>query len=292
MQMSLKRIAALVTVTLLTAAVLLTGCSATPSPTVASTVAPTAAPLSGKLSLSGSTSSQPLVQKLADAFMKANPGVTINVQGGGSSVGVADAQSGLSDIGNVSRALTDAEKAALTETTICIDGIDAIVNTANGVSDLTAQQITDIYTGKVTNWKDVGGADMPIIVVQREASSGTRDAFQGFFKLVDANKNVLVVKTALECNSTGAVITTVAGKPGAIGYASMGSVDNTVKALKIGGVEPTLANIMSKTYTYQRPFVMATKGAPAGVAKAFIDWIFGADGQAIVSQGYIVVPQQ
>jgi phosphate transport system substrate-binding protein len=276
--------------------------AATEEPTAAPTEAPTAtpepttAPLSGKLELSGSTSSQPIVQTLADAFMKANTGVTINVQGGGSSVGVADATSGLSDIGNVSRALTDAEKATLTETIICIDGIDTIVNTANGVSDLTADQIMKIYKGEIKNWKEVGGTDEPIIVIQRESASGTRDAFQGFFKLTEKDAagatKVLVTDKALEFNSTGAVITAVAGKPGAIGYASMGSVDSSVKALKIGGIEPTLANVLNKTYTYQRPFVMATKGAPAGLAESFISWIFGPDGQALVGKSYIIVPRQ
>jgi phosphate transport system substrate-binding protein len=311
-RMNLRKIAVIAAAAMMAAAILLSGCATasptaapTAMPTAAVTVAPTAAPtptleptaapLSGKLALSGSTSSQPLVQLLADAFTKANPGVTINVQGGGSSVGVADAISGLSDIGNVSRALTDAEKATLTETIICIDGIDVIVNTANGVSDLTADQITKIYTGEITNWKDVGGADEPIIVIQREAASGTRDAFQGFFKLTqkqaDGTTKVLVTDKALEFNSTGAVITAVAGKPASIGYASMGSVTDTVKALKIGGIDATLANVLNKTYTYQRPFVMATKGAPTGLAEAFISWIFTPDGQAIISKSYITVPR-
>jgi phosphate transport system substrate-binding protein len=323
--MNFKRIAMLAVAVMMASAMLLTGCTtaaptaapttaATVAPTDAATVAPTdapttaptdaptaspeptTAPLSGKLALSGSTSVQPLAENLAKAFMAANTGVQVDIQGGGSSVGVSDATSGLSDIGMVSRALKDEEKATLKETIICIDGVDVVVNTANGVSDLTAQQITDIYTGKITNWKDVGGSDEPIIVIQRESASGTRDAFQGFFKLVETdaagNKKELVTEKALEFNSTGAVITAVAGKPGAIGYASMGSVDSTVKALKIGGVEATQANVVNKTYTYQRPFVLATKGAPAGLAEAFISWIFGPDGQALIAKSYITVARQ
>lgn len=309
--MLLKKIGILTIAMMMAAVLLLAGCSTTVptiQPTVAATAAPTVdpttapsdsaksepstAPLSGKLTLSGSTSVQPIAETLTKAFMAANSGVTVDVQGGGSSVGVSDATSGLSDIGMVSRALKDEEKATLTETIICIDGIDVVVNSANGVSDLTAQQITDIYTGKITNWKDVGGADEPIIVVQRESASGTRDAFQGFFKLVDADKKVLVTDKALEFNSTGAVLTAVAGKPGAIGYASMGSVTKDVKALKIGGVEATQANVLNKSYTYQRPFVLATKGAPAGLAEAFIAWCFGPDGQALISKSYITVPRQ
>ena len=310
----MKKLTVFAVAMLMAAAMFMAGCTTTTptaaptvEPTVAATVEatvapteaptptpePTPAPLTGKLQLSGSTSVQPLAEKLAAEFMKANPGVTVTVQGGGSSVGVSDATGGISDIGMVSRALKDEEKQALTETTICIDGIDVIVNTANGVSDLTAEQITKIYKGEIKNWKDVGGADEPIIVVQRESASGTRDAFQGFFGLVDANKKVLVTDKALEFNSTGAVIEAVKGKPGAIGYASMGSVTADVKALKIGGVEATQANVMSKAYTYQRPFVLATKGAPAGLAEAFIAWCFAADGgQPIIAKSYIALPRQ
>jgi phosphate transport system substrate-binding protein len=295
--MNLRKIAVFTIGTMMTAAMLLTGCQSASNSTApaASSAAATAAgsTLSGKLTLSGSTSVQPLAEKLAKAFMAANSGVKVDIQGGGSSVGVSDATSGLSDIGMVSRALKDTEKTALVENTICIDGIDVIVNTANSVSDLTADQITKIYTGEITNWKDVGGADEPIIVIQRESASGTRDAFQGFFKLVQTdaagNKKELVMDKALEFNSTGAVMTAVTGKPGAIGYASMGSVDTSVKALKIGGVDATEANVKNNTYIYQRPFVMATKGQPTGLAKAFLDWINSTDGQAIITSGYISV---
>jgi phosphate transport system substrate-binding protein len=298
--MILRKIAVLSVVLIMAAAMFLTGCQSA-APTAQQTVAltdgttasPTTQNLTGKLTVSGSTSVQPLAETLAKAFMAANSGVQVDIQGGGSSVGVSDATSGLSDIGMVSRALKDEEKATLTETVICIDGIDVVVNKANGVSDLTAEQITKIYTGEITNWKDVGGADEPIIVIQRESASGTRDAFQGFFKLTekaaDGTTKVLVSDKALEFNSTGAVLTAVSGKPGAIGYASMGSVTSDVKALKIGGIEATQANVLNNSYTFQRPFVLATKGAPTGLAASFINWCFGPDGKALIAKSYITV---
>ncbi len=298
----------------LSLALLLAGCSATTAPAASSAAATTAAEttaadettaaateaaseapaLSGKLEISGSTSMQELVEKLGEAFMAKNAGVTVNVQGGGSSVGVQNVIDGLSDIGDASRALKDEEKAELTEHVIAQDGVAIIVNPANtGVTGLTAAQVADIFSGKVTNWKDVGGKDADIIVITREASSGTREAFVKLFGLESTdtagNTVVNITDKALECNDNGSMMTNVSGKEAAIGYCSLGSLNDTVTALKIDGVEATAENVKSDTYKYWRPFVMATKGDGSELAQAFLDFVYGPDGQAVVSEKYIPV---
>ncbi len=304
----------------LSAAVLLTGCqntpvTATPAPTTEATPTPaatatpeatTAAPsseaptaeatsaapaLSGTVEVAGSTSVQPLAEDLAKAFSAKYPDVKINIQGGGSSVGVSSATDGTADIGNVSRALKDAEKAELKDYTIALDGITVAVNPMNTVSALTAEQVTKIFKGEIKNWKEVGGADEPIIVIIREASSGTRDGFQEFFKLqekVDGKLKEFVTEDAVETNDNGSMMTNIAGKEGAIGYCSLGSANDTIKLLSVDGVAPTEATILDGTYKYQRPFVMATKGEAPGLAKAFIEWVMGDEGKAIISKKYIV----
>ncbi len=298
----------------LSAAVLLTGCqntpvTATPAPTTQVTPTPeaatatpggeaptaetnTAAPaLSGTVEIAGSTSVQPLVEDLAKAFSAKYPDVKINIQGGGSSVGVSSAADGTADIGNVSRALKDAEKAELKDYTIALDGITVAVNPKNPVSALTAEQVTRIFKGEIKNWKEVGGADQPIIVIIREASSGTRDGFQEFFKLqekVDGKLTEFVTEETVQTNDNGSMMTNIAGKEGAIGYCSLGSANDTVKLLSVDGVAPTEATILDGTYKYQRPFVMATKGEAQGLAKTFIEWVMGDEGKAIVAGKYIV----
>ncbi len=298
----------------LSAAVLLTGCqntpvTATPAPTTQATPTPEAATanpggeaptaetnsaapaLSGTVEIAGSTSVQPLVEDLAKAFSAKYPDVKINIQGGGSSVGVSSAADGTADIGNVSRALKDAEKAELKDYTIALDGITVAVNPKNPVSALTAEQVTRILKGEIKNWKEVGGADQPIIVIIREASSGTRDGFQEFFKLqekVDGKLTEFVTEETVQTNDNGSMMTNIAGKEGAIGYCSLGSANDTVKLLSVDGVAPTEATILDGTYKYQRPFVMATKGEAQGLAKAFIEWVMGDEGKAIVAGKYIV----
>ncbi len=295
----------------LSAAVLLTGCQNTPvtAPTTQATSTPEAATatpggdaptaetnsaapaLSGTVEIAGSTSVQPLVEDLAKAFSAKYPDVKINIQGGGSSVGVSSAADGTADIGNVSRALKDAEKAELKDYTIALDGITVAVNPKNPVSALTAEQVTRIFKGEIKNWKEVGGADQPIIVIIREASSGTRDGFQEFFKLqekVDGKLTEFVTEDSVQTNDNGSMMTNIAGKEGAIGYCSLGSANGTVKLLSVDGVAPTEATILDGTYKYQRPFVMATKGEAQGLAKAFIEWVMGDEGKAIVAGKYIV----
>ncbi len=293
--MILKKIAVLVTALMFTSAMFLAGCS-TPVATT-SPAAGSIAPLSGKLEISGSTSMQELAEQLAEAFMAKNPGVTVNVQGGGSSVGVQNVTDGLSDIGNASRALKDAEKTAgLVERVIARDGVTAIVHPSNTVADLTAEQIMKIFKGEITNWKDVGGKDAPILVIVRESSSGTREAFWQLFKIsaknAEGKDEAAFTDKALECNDNGSMMSNVAGKEDAIGFCSVGSMNDTVKGLKVEGVEPTIPNIIAGTYKYWRPFVMATKGEAKDQAKAFLDFVYGPDGAAVISKKFIPVEAQ
>lgn len=192
------------------------------------------------------------------------------------------------DIGNSSRSLKDEEKAAgVAENIVAIDGIAVCVDPANEVAGLTKEQLTNIYNGTVTNWKEVGGADEPIIVIGREAGSGTRGAFEELVDLKDA------CKYANELDSTGAVIAKVASTPGAIGYASLDALDDSVKALSLEGVEATAENIKAGNYFLSRPFVMATKGEISeqnDLVQAWFDYVMGDEGQQIASEvGLITV---
>ena len=196
--------------------------------------AETTTDLSGSISMVGSTSMEKLANALSEAFMEEYPDVTVTAEFVGSGAGIEAVTNGTADIGNSSRSLKDEEKAAgVVENVVAIDGIAVCVDPANEVADLTKEQLTNIYNGTVTNWKEVGGADEPIIVIGREAGSGTRGAFEELVDLVDG------CKYANELDSTGAVIAKVASTPGAIGYASLDALDDSVKALSLEGVEAT-----------------------------------------------------
>lgn len=211
--------------------------------------------LSGTISLAGSTSMQKLADALAETFMEANSGVTVTVEYSGSSAGIESLLNGSCDIGDASRNLKDSEKSGgAVENIVAIDGIAVIVDKNNTVAGLTKQQLSDIYTGAVTNWSEVGGSDTPIVVVGREAGSGTRGAFEEILKVEDA------CKYAVECDSTGAAMAKVASTEGAIGYVSLDVLDDSVNALNLDDVAPTSDNIVAGTYFLCRPFVMATKG--------------------------------
>lgn len=242
--------------------------------------------LTGTLTVAGSTSVQPFSEVLAEEFMAANKGVQVNVQGGGSSVGVEAAVSGAAEIGSTSRALTTEEKnKGLVDTTIALDGIAVVIHPSNPVGALKSTDVMNIYLGNIKNWKEIGGPDAPITVVTREEGSGTRDAFAS---LVMNKKDI--VKTAIVQNSTGAVRTTVAGDKYAIGYISLANVDQSIKALQIDGVEATEANVKAGTYKLQRPFIYVTKGEPTGLAKAFIDYVLSPEGQKLmVEEGAVSV---
>lgn len=238
--------------------------------------------LSGTVQLSGSTSMEAVANALAEAFMIANPDVTVDVQLGGSSAGIADVIAEKVDIGNASRELKEEELAEGAEpNVIAIDGIAVIVNPANEVSELTKDQLTQIYTGEITNWSEVGGVDSPIVVIGREASSGTRGAFEELLKVED------LCKYAQELNEQGAVYTAVTSTENAIGYISLYGVDDQVKALKLDGSEATEENVKAGTYFLSRPFIMATHGETSAVAQAFLDFVLGADGQAVVMDNHL-----
>lgn len=277
---------------LLVLGLLLSACGPTAAPTGAPaaqpTKAPTAAALSGTITAAGSTTVQPLAEELAQAFIAANPAVKIDVQGGGSSVGVKSAGQGTADVGMASREIKDSELQEFPDLkiwTIAIDGIAIVVHPQVAVGSLTVEQVRDIFSGKITNWKEVGGADKPIVVVSREEGSGTRGAFE---ELV-MGKDALIADTAVLQNSNGAVRTTVVTTPDAIAYLSFGYLDGSVKTVKINGVEATTANVLNKSYPISRPLNMLTKGEPQGVVKAWLDWILSPDGQAIVGKHYIPV---
>ncbi|MFT9496043.1 phosphate ABC transporter substrate-binding protein [Anaerosolibacter sp.] len=253
-----------------------------------------AATLAGKVVIAGSTSVQPLSDELAAAFTEKNPDVQIEVQGGGSSVGVKSAIDKIVDIGMSSRDLKEEEKSSgLTEYVIAKDGIAVVVNPTSKVEDLTIEQIKKIFTGEITNWKEVGGEDKSITVVSREEGSGTRGAFieitgvEG--KDASGNKGDLTTKNALVQPSTGAVKQTVANTPDSIGYVSMGALDDTVKTLKVEGVEATEENAKNGSFKISRPFLFLTNGEESETVKAFIEFIMSAEGQEIVAQEFISV---
>ena len=250
--------------------------------------AETTTDLSGSISMVGSTSMEKLANALSEAFMEEHPDVTVTAEFVGSGAGIEAVTNGTTDIGNSSRSLKDEEKAAgVVENVVAIDGIAVCVDPANEVADLTKEQLTNIYNGTVTNWKEVGGADEPIIVIGREAGSGTRGAFEELVDLVDG------CKYANELDSTGAVIAKVASTPGAIGYASLDALDDSVKALSLEGVEATAENIKAGNYFLSRPFVMATKGEISeqnDLVQAWFDFVLGDEGQQIASEvGLITV---
>ena len=237
--------------------------------------------LSGSVTMAGSTSMEKLANALAESFMAKNPGVTVNAEFTGSSAGVESVTAGSVDIGNSSRALKDSEKeAGVVENIVAIDGIAVVVDPANTVSGLTKQQLTDIYTGAVKNWSEVGGEDSVIIVVGREAGSGTRGAFEEILEVEDA------CVYANELDSTGAVMAKVASTPGAIGYVSLDVIDESVTAVALDEVEPTVENIKSGSYFLSRPFVMATKGGieqQSEAVQAWFDYIASEEGKEVIT---------
>jgi phosphate transport system substrate-binding protein len=243
------------------------------------------ASVEGTINIAGSTSMQPLVEELAQAFMAENPEVKIAVQGGGSGVGVASVLSGTVDIGLCSRDLKPEEEAGLYQTVIAKDGIALIVNKSNAVSDLSVAQLQKIYIGEYTNWQDVGGSNARIIVVNRKEGSGTRSAFEEIILGELTNTGNCLVEA-----TNDAVLQTVAITNEAIGYISLGSLDpEAVKALSIDNISCTKEQIPVGNYQVQRPFLMLTKTVPTGVTQAFIDWIFSEAGQKIVAKEYVSV---
>ena len=236
--------------------------------------------VSGVVNVSGSTSMESVVRALGEAFKEMYPDVTVNYSGTGSGAGVEAAQTGTSDIGLSSRELKEEETAAgAVANVVAKDGVAVIVNPANGVEDLTVEQIADIFSGKITNWSELGGEDMEIAVYGREAGSGTRGAFEEIVGVVDA------CQLTNEYSSTGDLVGNVAGNENAIGYASLSAVDETVKAVKVAGVECTEDTVKDGSYAIQRPFVMVTKEGTelSAAAQAFLDYAMSAEAAPIIA---------
>jgi len=234
----------------------------------------------GTVSTDGSTSMEKVIGALGEAFEKDNSGVTFTYNPTGSGSGITAVAEGRCDIGLSSRSLKEDEKAqGLTETVLALDGIAVIVNPENPVSDLDLETIGKIYTGEITNWKDAGGNDAEIVLIGREAGSGTRDGFES----ITGTEDVCAYRQ--ELTSTGDVITTVAGNPGAIGYASLAAVKDTVKVLSVGGVTPTEDTVKDGSYLVQRPFVLVTKADTklSNSAQKFFDFITSPDASQIIS---------
>lgn len=248
-----------------------------------------AAKLSGTVTLAGSTSMQKLCEAMIESFEEAYPDITVTAEYTGSGAGLEALAGGKTDIGNASRSLKDGEKqSGAVENIVAIDGIAVITHKDSIVSDLTAQQLTDIYTGKITNWKDLGGADEAIVVLGREAGSGTRGAFEELLKIEDQ------CAYAQELDSTGGVLAKVAATPGSIGYVSLDVVDDTVKALSLDGVAPTEENIVAGSYKLSRPFVMATLGTieeQNDLVKTWFNYVQSDEGQAVIKAMGLILPQ-
>ena len=240
-----------------------------------------AAAVSGTVSTDGSTSMEKVIGALSESYMAANKDVTVNYNPTGSGAGITAVQEGTCDIGLSSRALKDEEKAAgLQETVLAYDGIAIIVHPDNLVSDLTLEQIAQLYTGEITNWKDVGGNDAQVVLIGREAASGTRDGFESITGTKDK------CQYRQELTSTGDVITTVSQNPDAIGYASLASIKDSVKALNVDGVTPSEASVKDGSYKVQRPFVLVTVEGKAlsAAAQSFFDYATSADAADIIAK--------
>ena len=263
------------------AAAALTACggSASSASTAAGSAASsTAAALSGNVAAGGSTSMKNVIAALTEGFAEVEPGVTVSYDPTGSGAGITGATDKTLDIGLSSRALKDDEKADVEGTTIALDGIAIIVNNASKVEDLTVDQLKQMFTGEITNWSEVGGDDGEIVLIGREAGSGTRDGFESIVEVKDS------CKYAQELTATGAVISAVEANPLAIGYASLSAVGDTVKMVTVGGVEGSEETVKDGSYEVQRPFVFVTNKSVtlSEQAQAFFDFATSADAADLI----------
>jgi len=252
--------------------------------------------LSGQIQMAGSTTVQPLAETLAETFMDANPDVVIEIQGGGSSVGVTSAGDGTVDIGAASREIKSSEMETypdLNVTTIAYDGIAIVVNPDVDIATLSVEQVRGIFSGEITNFSEVGGPDAEIVVVSREEGSGTRAAFEELVMVYkDENGESVettITESALLQQSNGQVSTIVSTTPNTIGFLSFGYLSDAVKGVSIDNVEPTVDNVKNGSYGIFRPLNLLTNGEPQGLVKAFIDFILSDAGQEIVAEDYITV---
>jgi len=247
--------------------------------------------LSGQIQIAGSTTVQPLVEVLAEAFMASHLEVTIEVQGGGSSVGVTSAGEGTVDIGMASRNVKESEFSTFSDLevfVIAFDGIAIVTQPNLKLPSLTVEQIKAIFSGEITNYAEVGGPDSEIIVVSREEGSGTRAAFEELV-MESGGEPGEISEDALLQQSNGQVRTTVSTTPDAIGYVSFGFLDESVNTVAITSAEPTVENVKDGSYSIFRPLNMLTNGAPNPLSQAFLDFILSAEGQEIVAEEYITV---
>ncbi len=268
------------------AAAALTACGGSASSAAASststaagsTASSTAAALSGNVATGGSTSMKNVIAALTEGFAEVEPGVTVSYDPTGSGAGITGATDKTLDIGLSSRALKDDEKADVEGTTIALDGIAIIVNNASKVEDLTVDQLKQMFTGEITNWSEVGGDDGEIVLIGREAGSGTRDGFESIVDVKDS------CKYAQELTATGAVISAVEANPLAIGYASLSAVGDTVKMVTVGGVECSEETVKDGSYEVQRPFVFVTNKSVtlSEQAQAFFDFAISADAADLI----------
>ena len=264
------------------AAAALTACggsaSSSASTAASSAASSTAAALSGNVATGGSTSMKNVIAALTEGFAEVEPGVTVSYDPTGSGAGITGATDKTLDIGLSSRALKDDEKADVDGTTIALDGIAIIVNNASKVEDLTVDQLKQMFTGEITNWSEVGGGDGEIVLIGREAGSGTRDGFESIVDVKDS------CKYAQELTATGAVISAVEANPLAIGYASLSAVGDTVKMVTVGGVECSEETVKDGSYEVQRPFVFVTNKSVtlSEQAQAFFDFATSADAADLI----------
>lgn len=294
--MKLKK---LIAMTLSVAALLtMTACGASTGPAETTAAAATKAAaettaaaekVSGTVSMAGSTSMQKLCEAMMESFQEAYPDITVTAEYTGSGAGLEALAGGKTDIGNASRALKDGEKSSgAVENIVAIDGIAVITDKANTVLDLTTEQLADVYTGKITNWKDLGGEDAAIVVIGREAGSGTRAAFEELLKVDDQ------CAYAQELDSTGGVLAKVAATPGSIGYVSLDVVDGTVSPISLNGVAPTEENIVAGSYMLSRPFVMATMGTideQNEAVKTWFNYVQSDEGKTVITGLGLILPQ-
>ncbi len=277
----MKRMAVLLAAVLLVGS--LVGCGKSDGSSDASSDA------SGKISLAGSTSMEKLCEAMSESFMEEYPDITVTVEYTGSGAGIESLTQGSIDIGNASRGLEDGEKEkGAVENVVAIDGIAVIVDKDNTVADLSTEQLASIYAGKVTNWSQLGGKDEAIVVIGREAGSGTRGAFEELLEVEDA------CQYAQELDSTGAVLAKVASTPGAIGYVSLDVVDDSVASVSLNGVSATEENILAGQYLLSRPFVMATMGEISEqneLVQTWFEYIESEEGQSVISDLGLILPQ-
>jgi phosphate transport system substrate-binding protein len=272
-------------------AIALTGCGSKAADS--KPAGPAKAELTGSINIAGSDTMVNLAQAWAEKFQTDNPGVMIAVKGGGSGNGIAALINGTVDAADASRNIKDEEKADAqakgvtpVETAVANDGISVIVNPANKVADLTKDQLGKIYRGEITNWKDVGGADAPIVLVGRDTSSGTYE----YFKEAVVGKDKEYAKSMRNLQSSQAIVDEVAKNPNAVGYVGLGYAQNAqgISRIKVDGVEDTVDNVLSKTYPLSRQLYMVSNGAPADLLKAYVDWILSPAGQKVVEeQGFV-----